>query len=86
MATVDWPGGRLTVLAGIPGSTREVAGGVAPDPGPGEVVLVRGATPRIKEIPIWLPSRYNQNRVGCYRKLSLLRSALATVPSYLIHT
>ena len=86
MATVDRPGGRLTVLACIPGSTRQVAGEVPPDPRPGEVVLVRGVTPYMKEIPIRSPSRYNENRVCCYRKLSLLRSALATVSSYLIHT
>jgi hypothetical protein len=52
----------------------------------GEKCFSLGATPYMKEIPIWSPSRHNENRVGCYRKLSLLRSALATVPSYLIHT
>jgi hypothetical protein len=86
MATVDRPGGRLMVLASIPESIRQVAGEVAPDPRPVGVVLVRGVTPYMKEIPIRSPSQYNENRVGCYRKLSLLRSALATVSSYLIHT
>ena len=42
MATVDRPGGRLTVLASIPGSTRQVAGEVAPDPRPVGVVLAPG--------------------------------------------
>jgi hypothetical protein len=52
----------------------------------GEKCFSLGATPYVKEIPIWSPSRYNENRVGCYRKLSSLRSAFATVASYLIHT
>jgi hypothetical protein len=86
MTTVDRPGRRLTVVASTPGWTRQVAGEVPPDPDQWKWFSLRGASPYMKEIPIWSPSRYNENRVGCYRKLSLLRSALATVSSYLIHT
>jgi hypothetical protein len=39
MATVDRPGGRLMVLANIPGSASQVAGEVPPNPRPVEVVL-----------------------------------------------
>ena len=42
MATVDRPGGRLTVLANIPGSTIQLAGEVPPNPRPVEVVLAPG--------------------------------------------